>query len=200
MKTVFLSMLLVFAASPGHAAETYEVDASHSQIGFQIKHLGISTVSGRFSNFKSSFEYDPANPEAAKASAVIDAASIDTGNEKRDEHLRSADFLDTATYPEIVFESTAVTKTGENQFEAAGDLTLHGVTKPVTLKVEYGGSAVDQRGSKRAAFAATGTINRKDFGIVYHKVLETGALMIGEEVKIAIEVEGVVKTPEAAAA
>ena len=140
-----------------------------------------------------SFLYDPANPSASKASATINATSINTRQTKRDDHLKSPDFLDVSKFPQIQFVSREIKEATPSSFKAVGDLTIRGVTKPVTLDVAVGGTAKDMYGNDRAAFSATTTINRKDFGLVWNKVLETGALVVGDEVKIALEVEGIQK-------
>jgi polyisoprenoid-binding protein YceI len=172
-------------------ATDYSIDSSHSSIGFKVKHLAISSVPGTFSEFKGTFSYDPANVAASKAEAEITVKSIDTSDAKRDDHLRAADFFDAPKYPTITFKSKKVEGVSASDFKAHGDLTIHGVTKPVVLDVTYGGSAVDPWGKERAAFVATTKINRKDFGLTWSKTLETGSLVVGDEVSITLEIEGI---------
>ena len=163
---------------------------NHSSIGFKIKHLAISNVPGKFTKYSGTFEYDPNNVAASKADATIEIASIDTEEIKRDDHLRSADFFDIKNFPQMTFKSKEVHPSGKDSFKVNGDLTIRGITKPVTLDVTYNGEVTDPWGNVKAGFSATTNINRKDFGLTWNKVLETGGLVVGEEVKIAIEVEG----------
>ena len=172
-------------------ATDYKIDPTHTSVGFKVKHLAISSVPGKFVDVKGSFSFDPAKIESSKAEAQIAVASIDTNEAKRDDHLKSPDFLDSTKFPSITFKSNKVEKISNSEFNAVGDLTIHGVTKPVTLKVTYGGAAKDPWGNERAAFLATTRINRKDFGLTWNKVLETGGLLVGEDVEISLEVEGV---------
>ncbi|MBV9462619.1 MAG: YceI family protein [Verrucomicrobiae bacterium] len=169
------------------------IDPKHSAVSFKIKHLGISTVSGKFDTFTGTVQMEPGKLETLKATAKIDANSIDTGVADRDKHLRSGEFFDVQKYPDITFASKEVRNVSGQQCECVGDLTMHGVTKPVTLNVEFGGLIKDPWGNQRAAFTATGTLNRKDFGLTWNKALETGSLMVGEDVKIILEIEAAEK-------
>lgn len=180
-----------FAASS--YAVDYAIDPDHSSVTFKIKHLAISTVPGRFSNFSGEFSYDPANVAASKASATIEAKSVSTEQKKRDDHLRGSDFFDVEKFPNIAFKTTSVEAAGSEAFKAHGDLTIHGVTKPVTLDVKFGGAAKDPWGKERAAFAATTQINRKDFGLSWSKTMDSGALVLGDTVDVALEIEGIKK-------
>jgi polyisoprenoid-binding protein YceI len=173
-------------------AGNYELDPAHTKILFQVKHLGISTVTGQFTEFSGSFELDPDDLSSLKAKANIKAASVDTANAGRDKHLRSPDFFDAEKYPEIKFVSTKAEQVGEDQLKVHGELTIHGITKPVVLEGKFGGAIKDPWGNQRAAFTATGKINRKDFGLTWSQMLETGGLVVGEEVTIILEVTGVV--------
>ncbi len=170
-------------------ADHYEIDNAHTKILFKVKHLGISTVTGQFKDFSGFFDVDPDNLSTLKASATIDTASIDTENSDRDNHLRSPDFFDAAKHPEIKFVSTKAKKLSGGELELHGDLTIRGVTKSVVLKGEFGG-AINAMGKPRAAFTASGKINRKDFGLTWNRALDTGGLVVGEEVTIVLEVEG----------
>jgi len=192
-KLLALSAVLA-VLSPAVRAETYEIDASHSQVGFRIKHL-VGKVPGRFTGFSGTIEFTPGKPESWKVEAKIDPATINTDNEKRDGHLKSADFFDVAKHPEMSFKSTKVTDAKGDSAKLHGELTMHGVTKPVVLDLEIGGTTKDPWGNTRAGFTATGKINRKDFGIVWNKTLDAGGLMLGEEVAVSLDIESVLKAP-----
>ncbi len=185
LTTLGLALLLTSLAG---AAE-YTIDPVHSKILFKVKHLGISTVTGRFDKFSGTYEYDPKNTKAAKATATIEAASVNSDVEKRDNHLRSADFLDVQKFPKLTFTSKGIKSVGKGKFKLFGDLTIHGVTKPVVLDTDFGGVAA-MGDSERSAFTASATINRRDFGLVYSKALESGGLVVGNEVRITLEIEG----------
>jgi len=187
-----LGLAVLLLASPVLAAD-YEIDPDHSSVGFKVKHLAISNVPGGFSRFGGRFSFDPARPEAARVEAAISTSSIDTRHGKRDEHLRSPDFFDTARFPEITFASREVREASNEGFKLLGDLTIKGVTKPVTLDVSITGSGKDMYGKERAAFSATTRINRKEFGLTWSKVLETGALVVGDDVDVTIDIEGIKK-------
>lgn len=174
-----------------HAAE-YSVDKSHSRIGFQVRHL-LSKVSGDFKEFEGEFAFDPEKLNSAKVNMSIKAPSINTNEPKRDDHLRAADFLHTEKFPSIQFVGKKLSANGDKKYKLEGDFTLHGVTKPVTFDVEYLGSDKDTWGNQRAGFTATTVINRKDYGIQFNKVLESGRLLVGDEVTVNIEIEGIEK-------
>lgn len=182
----FLALALTTPALAG----TYAIDASHSVVSFKVKHLGISTVLGTFEKFDGTFEYDAKTNKATGATATIEAASVNTKDEKRDGHLKGADFFDVEKTPQITFKATSITPIKENKFTVKGDLTLRGVTKPVTLDGTFGGTVTDPWGNEKAAFSATGVINRTDFGITWNKNLDKGGLLVGNEVTLSIEVEG----------
>ncbi len=184
-----LMLGLVTLALPALAAE-YEIDKAHSAVSFKIKHLTISSVKGTFDDFGGTFTFDPANPASASVEAVIQAASISTGDTKRDDHLRAPDFFDVAKYPTITFKSTGLTMSSANEGTLKGDLTMHGVTKPVTLAVVFNGAIKDPWGNDKIGFSATGKLDRTEFGLSYGKVLEGGGLMIGNDVEFALEIEG----------
>jgi len=165
----------------------YTIDGSHSTAEFSVRHLMITNVKGRFSAISGTVDFDAKNPEASKISVTIEASSIDTRDEKRDTHLKSADFFETDKYPTITFTSTKVEKSGAG-FKATGDLTMHGVTAPVTLEVE--GPTAEQKdpwGNQRAGASATAKINRKDWGLRWNGALEAGGVLVGEQVKLEIE-------------
>jgi len=190
MKRVMLAGVLALMAAVTAQAATYKIDTDHSTVAFKIRHL-VGRVAGRFDKFDGTFNYEAGNAKAWSATANIDPASIDTGNAKRDGHLKSPDFFDTAKYPSMKFVSTGASSVQGAKATLTGNLTMHGVTKPVTLNLELLGETKDPWGNQRASFEATGTINRKDFGIVWNKTLETGGLMVGEEVAITLDIEGV---------
>jgi polyisoprenoid-binding protein YceI len=151
----------------------------------------ITKVRGAFLRWTGTVDYDAANPSASKVVVEIDTASIDTREPKRDEHLRSADFLDVAQFPVMTFKSTAVDRRGADEFLVRGELTLHGVTRPVELEVEHAGSGKDPWGGERIAFQGKVTINRTDFGLKWNQTLETGGLLVGEKVEITLDVQAV---------
>ena len=188
----FLFPALLIAATT--SADQFQVDPAHSQVFFKVRHLGISTVTGEFKDFTASFELDPSNLASLKAEADIDAASVDTREADRDTHLKSADFFDVANHPRIRFTSRKAEVVGGNKVKLHGDLTIRGVTKPVVLEAEYGGSVKDGRGIERAAFTAETKVNRKDFGVSWSRVLDGGGLVVSDDVVIVLELEAVKKT------
>ena len=190
---VFCGVLLL---NPTAFAADYSIDPDHTSVSFKIHHL-LSYVEGRFRKFEGSFVYDPDKPESWKAQAAIQTASIDTNVEPRDKHLRSADFFDVEKYPAITFVSTGVSDATATSAMLHGVLTIHGVQKPVTLDLQIHGVAKDPWGNVRAAFTATAAIDRKDFGLLWNKALETGKFLVGDEVMITLEVEGLLKEPVA---
>jgi polyisoprenoid-binding protein YceI len=171
------------------ALTAWTVDATHTDAGFAVKHLMISTVRGRFAAVSGTVEFDPSDLSTGQARITIDAASIDTREAKRDEHLKSADFFDVANFPAITFASRRVQNVKGNQFTLVGDLTIKDVTREVALAVESNGLQADPWGGQRAGFSAKLVINRKDFGLTWNVALETGGLLVGEDVKITLEVE-----------
>jgi len=179
-------------ASPSVWATTYAIDRDHTTVSFKIRHL-FSKVEGTFNEFEGAFDYVPGQSDQWKAQATIQAASIDTRVEPRDKHLRSADFFHVEQYPTITFTSTGVTEATETSARLHGLLTIHGVEKPVVLDLTVHGEGKDPWGNLRSGFTATTTINRKDFELTWNEVLETGQLLVGEEVEITLEVEGFVK-------
>lgn len=170
-------------------ATKWAIDPMHSEVQFKVKHLVISTVSGFFRSFEGTVESEGDNFEHAKIDFSIDIDSIDTKQTQRDEHLKSADFFDAATYPHIKFHSTSFKKTGDDEYELRGDLTIKNVTKPITLEVEFGGSADDFYGNTKAGFELTGKINRKEFGLTWDGVTEAGSVVVGEDIKLTINAQ-----------
>ena len=180
---------LLLGARPAWAT-TYTVDPAHTTVEFKVHHL-LSYVRGQFNELEATYVYDPAHPETWKVTATIPCASIDTRVADRDTHLRSPDFFDAATFPTLSFVSTRVTDVTPTGAKLHGLLTIHGVERPVVFDLDVYGIVTDPWGKVRSAFTATTTINRKDFGLTWNKVLETGQLLVGEEVEIVLEVEGI---------
>lgn len=168
---------------------TWALDPAHSEIVFKVKHMMFTNVSGSFTQFEGSATTDGDDFNNASFDFSADVASVNTGNADRDGHLQSVDFFDAAQHPKLTFKSTAFTKKSEGEYTLTGDLSIHGVTKPVTLDVEFGGTAKDPWGNTKAGLSATGKINRKDFGLTWNSALETGGVLVGEEVKLAIELQ-----------
>ncbi len=162
----------------------YSVDATHSSVGFKVKHMMISTVSGNFGIFSGSYELERGIFKSL--SATMKADTINTGIVKRDEHLRSEDFFDVAKFPEITFAMTS-----QKGKKITGDLSIHGITKEVVLTLDMGGEVIDPWGNKRSGFILTGKINRKDYGLNWNKAIETGGFVVGDDVKVIVEIEGV---------
>jgi polyisoprenoid-binding protein YceI len=167
--------------------EQFTVDRAHSSLGFSTKHMMVTTVRGRFDDFAGTIELPEGDPARAIAEFTVQVASIDTGNGQRDEHLRSADFFDAGRHPEMTYRSTRITEQGEGRYRAEGDLTIRGVTHPLTLDVEVGERFQDPWGKQRVGLNATGRLNRKDWGLNWNQVLEAGRLLVGEEVKLEID-------------
>ncbi|WP_010281785.1 YceI family protein [Bacillus timonensis] len=167
----------------------WAVDASHSSIDFSVKHMMIAKVKGSFEKFEATIEADPADLTSANIEFKVDLSSINTKNADRDNHLRSADFFDVENHPEMSFKSTSIVKTDDGEYDVTGDLTILGTTKTETFKVVFEGSGKDPWGNEKAGFSATGSINRSDYGLVWNAALETGGVLVGDQVKISIEIE-----------
>jgi polyisoprenoid-binding protein YceI len=199
MKFVRSILLLAsLAALPLFAQETWTVDKGHSTATFKIRHFTANVV-GAFNDFDGLVTIDRANPAKSSVEFTIQAASIDTNSENRDKHLRGADFFDVEKFPTITFKSTSVAAKGNNAFDVTGDLTMHGVTKRVTLPVSFGGFLKTKRGEK-AGFEVQTTLNRKDYGIVWNRALDEGGFMLSDDVKVTINLEMDRRMPEAPAA
>lgn len=171
------------------ATTKWVLDPTHSELTFKIRHLMISNVSGSFNKFDVKVETEGEDFTTAKIEVKVDMNSISTRNTQRDEHLKASDFFETATYPELLFEATAIEKTGEEVFNLKGNLTMKGITKPIQLKVEYSGTTKDPWGGERAGFQVTGIVKRSDWGVTFNSVLETGGVALGEDVKLSGEIE-----------
>ncbi len=176
---------------PGYLAGTWAIDAVHSDVSFTIRHMMVSKVRGRFGTYEGQIVTGE-NPLDSTVTASIDMSSIDTGNADRDAHVRSDDFFSVDTHPKMTFQSTSVSTDGD-AFQVEGDLTLHGVTKPVTLNVEPNGFGPDAWGGTRAGFTATTEISRKDFGIDFNMPLDGGGVVLGDKIQVAMEIEAVLQ-------
>lgn len=168
----------------------WTIDPSHSRIGFSARHAMVTTVRGQFKEFSGTAHIDTANPAASKVEVTIAGASIDTGSADRDAHLRSGDFLDNDTYPDLTFVSTRVERDGD-EWAITGDLTIKGVSKPVTVVFESTGSAKDPFGNTRAGFEGATTINRKDWGLTWNAALETGGVLVSEKIKLDFDISAI---------
>ena len=177
-------------ATPEAAVSTWKIDPAHSVAEFKVKHMMISNVKGRFTGVSGALYLDENNVANSRMEASIDAGSISTGDAQRDGHLKSADFFDVEQYPTLAFRSTRVVPEGEGELKAAGELTIHGVTREVTFAVEGPTApAKDPWGNMRVGVSATTKINRKDFGLTWNAALETGGILVGDEVTITLEVQ-----------
>ncbi|EEI93707.1 YceI-like domain protein [Sphingobacterium spiritivorum ATCC 33300] len=170
-------------------ATIWNLDSAHSELEFKVKHMMISNVKGLFQDFEIQLEGNGEDLTSATIKAAIKTDSINTKNEQRDQHLKSGDFFDAANYPEIKFVSTSIVKKSEDEFAVTGDLTIKDVTKPITLDVDFGGIAIDPWGNSKAGYTFSGKINRSDFGLTWNAALETGGVMVSEEVKISGDIQ-----------
>lgn len=190
MKTIFsiLAVLSVVLLGSQAFAATYAVDKSHSSLGFETKHLLISSVPGAFADYEGTIDYDPANLSASKITVTIQAASIDTNNADRDKHLKTADFLDVEKYPTITFTSSSIREEGD-QYVLTGDLTMKGVTKTIEIPASIEGPVKTPFGSMAIGITGQTKINRQDFGITWNKEMDQGGYVLGDEVVLDINVE-----------
>jgi polyisoprenoid-binding protein YceI len=175
----------------------WDLDPAHSEIEFAVRHMMVTTVRGQFHKFAVTTNFDEAHPELSTVEARIDASSVDTGMDARDAHLRSQDFFDAAKFPELVFRSSGIKKVGDD-YTIDGELTMHGQTRPVTLDAAIGGIVPDMRGGRRAGFSASTKISRKDWGLTWNSALESGGVLVSDEVKITMDVAVVQAEPAAA--
>jgi polyisoprenoid-binding protein YceI len=167
----------------------FELDPTHTHIGFTAKHMMVSTVRGTFSDWSGYVEGDPSDPTSARAEAKIKTASVNSGAEDRDKHLRSEDFFNVDKYPEMTYQSTSIEKIDDSNYKVSGDLTIKDITKPVVLNVEVGEPFADGWGNERVGVSATGKLNRKDWGLQWNMVMEAGRLLVSEEAKLEIDTE-----------
>jgi polyisoprenoid-binding protein YceI len=197
---VLAIVIFLFAAAGWALGDQWQIDPAHSSVQFSVRHLMISNVRGEFGKLSGTVSLEGKDPNSVKIEATIDASSINTRIEKRDAHLKSADFLDVEKYPTITFKSKEIEPAGTGKWKVTGDLTLHGVTKEVVLDVSGPTDQItDPMGNKKVGASATTTINRKDFGLMWNKAMEAGGVMVGDEVAIQIDVEAVQKNPAAVA-
>ncbi len=172
------------------ARTTWKLDPTHTAVEFSAKHLMITTVKGRITDFEGTIFTDEKNPKNSSVEVTLKASSLDTRTDQRDQHLRSADFLDVEKYPEIKFRSTRI-EGSKKEFKLIGDLTIRDVTREITLDVQFEGETKDPWGGERAGFSATGKIDRRDFGLTWNQALETGGLVVGNDIKLNLEVEAI---------
>lgn len=196
MKNKIMMAMMMAGLSAGVAqSASYTVDASHSYVGFSVRHMVVTTVRGQFNEYEGAFDYDPENPAAFTASAVIKTASIDTRNTKRDDHLRNEDFFDAPNHPEITFETTGAEVVGD-KLHVRGNLTMRGVTKEITIPVVFSEQVTDPWGNVRIGFEGSTKINRQDWGISWSKNLDAGGLVVSDEVTIELNIQGIQKKEE----
>jgi len=170
-------------------ANKWTIDPAHSSIDFTVKHMMIAKVKGTFNEFEASITGDAHDLTSASIDFSIDLNSVDTRNGDRDAHLRSADFFEIEKFPKLTFKGTSISKTGDGQYAITGDVSLHGVTRSETFAAEFEGAGKDPWGNEKVGFSATGSLKRSDYGLTYNAVLETGGVLIGDEVKVSIEIE-----------
>jgi polyisoprenoid-binding protein YceI len=192
-KLFAVAALATLAALPLRA-ETYSIDPGHSEVSFTIRHM-VTNVRGRFNDFAGMVNMDPKNLPKSSVELHIKATSIDTAVPDRDKHLRSADFFDVEKYPEITFKSESIAPAGKDKYNVTGTLTMHGVSKKVTLPVSFLGQAKDPWGGTRAGFETATTLNRKDYGIVWNKAIDNGGVLLGDDVKVEINLEAKAEAP-----
>ncbi|MBR7829715.1 YceI family protein [Actinospica sp. MGRD01-02] len=178
-------------ADLSHLTGDYTIDPAHSRIGFTVRHAMVTNVRGEFNEYEGKLHLDGADPSKSSAELVIKVASINTNQAQRDEHLRTGDFFAAETYPEITFRSTSAEQVGEDVYRLHGDLTIKDVTRPVTLDLEFTGAATDLYGANRAGFEGGTTVDRTDWGLTYNAALETGGVLIGEKVKLILDISAV---------
>lgn len=188
VKRLLVPALALFLIAGAAQAAKWEIDMPHSSVGFEVSHLVISTTTGKFEEFSADIEFDGNDVATGSVTMQIDVASVNTDNESRDKHLRSADFLDVANNPNITFVSKKIVKGEGNKFQIVGDLTIRGVTKEVTFDCVFKGT-VDFMGTTKAGFSAHTVINRQDYGVSWSKALDTGGLVAGNDVEINLELE-----------
>jgi len=189
MKTFKLFLILAITGLMANAQTTWQIDKVHSTVRFTIAHMVISEIDGYFTDFNGSISYEKNDLSDAVVNFTINTNSVNTRNAKRDGHLRSPDFFDAAKYPTITFKSTSVTQKDTKHFTLKGDLTMHGVTKPVVLDLFAAGTIKDNRGNLKAGFKVTGNLKRSDFGLKYNSVMDNGGVVIGKEVSFNIKLE-----------
>jgi len=195
VKFILNTVAAVLVAASAFAADTFVVDKAHSEALFQVRHL-VSRVTGRFDDFSGTINVDRANPSVSSVEINIKTTSIDTGNENRDKDLRSPNFFEVDKYPEISFKSTSIKPTAKKDtYDVTGTFTMHGVTKTITVPVEFLGFIKDPRGNERAGFTVHTTLNRKDYGITWNRVLDNGGTLLGDDVNVTVNIEAAKAAP-----
>ncbi len=192
-RIVLLSMALVLVLAAAGQAATYAIDTTHSAVTFKVKHMMVSNVRGSFQEFSGSFEFEDGKPGDWSVTTEIMAASVFTGDDKRDDHLRNEDFFDVTNHPTLTFESTKVVHDGGDEYKLQGELTMLGVTQTVELEMEYNGMVTDPWGNTRVGWEAEGEIDRKDFGMKFSSAMDNGGLVVGNTIKIELEIEGILQ-------
>lgn len=167
----------------------WALDTAHSSVDFSVRHMMIAKVKGSFKSFNATIEADPTDLTTATIEFTVDLSSVDTRNEDRDNHLRSADFFDVENNPTMTFKATNIVKTGEGEYDVTGDLTLRGVTRPETFAVSFEGTGKDPWGNEKVGFNAEGKIKRSEYGLTWNAALETGGVLVGDEIKVALEIQ-----------
>jgi len=190
-KILSVAMLMLLAV--GAQAATYTIDATHSAVTFKVKHMMVSNVRGSFQDFAGSFEYEEGKTNDWTVEAEIQTTSVFTGDEKRDDHLRNEDFFDVANHPTMTFKSTGMVHDDDDEYILKGELTMLGVTKAMEFEVEFNGSVVDPWGNTRVGWEAEGEIDRKDFGMKFSSSMDNGGLVVGNTIKIELEIEGILQ-------
>jgi polyisoprenoid-binding protein YceI len=193
IKNLIAIIVAIAIAVPSVSAATWEIDKAHSSVGFTVKHMVISNVNGKFGDFSGTINFDGKDFASATVVVSINPASINTGNDYRDKHLKSPDFFAADSLPQMGFKSKKVIAGKDGAFQIVGDLTMRGVTKEVTLDAMFNGTVKGMQGDTRAGFSATTTINRQDWGVSWSKTLDSGGLVVSNDVKIALEVEAIQK-------
>ena len=187
-RSAVFTLVAGLSASAALAADTYVVDKAHSEATFQVRHI-VTRVRGKFTDFTGTIQVDPAKPEASSVELTVKTASVDTGEPKRDDHLRSPDFFEAAKFPEMTFKSTRVKSVDKDRYEVTGTFTLRGISKELTLPVTFLGFAKDPWGNEKAGFETSVTLNRKDFGMLWNKTLDAGGVLLGDEVYVTVNIE-----------
>ncbi len=194
---LFFSFLSIpgklYSESPSGGFKTYELDISHTKVGFEISHLMIATVDGQFNKFSGSFEYNDQNQELKNAKIELEVGSINTNEPKRDEHLRSPDFFDVEKFPKITFENVKLISLAGKPKNLTGIIVMHGIKKDISLDVDFKGAATDPWGNQKIVFNLKGTIDRKDFGLIWNKKLDSGGFLVGDQVDLIIRAEADLK-------
>lgn len=193
MKTT-LTLAFTLAASAAFSQDVYNVDKVHSEVAFRVRHF-VSKVSGRFDDFSGTITIVPGKPAASSVEFSIKTASINTANTGRDNHLRSADFFDAEKNPEITFKSTKIAPVDADTFNVTGIFTMHGTAKELTIPVDFAGTVTDSRGTEKAGFSLATKLNRKDYGIVWNQTLDSGSMVLGDEVEITVNIEANKRKP-----